>query len=152
MTDRHPPKHLILADGDFGPMTSKTANSIIRFQPDRVVGVLDRTTAESPTLTGVKEYQTDDDTNVTLRLQTSCADNSDGTTTVYATAMREVNIVQAEKQHRSAGIGWATVTVPAGSARILRPQSRETVQDPDFYKRFYALVSKYAEEDARTAR
>lgn len=45
MTDRHSPKHLILADGDFGPMTSKTANSIIRFQPDRVVGVLDRQTA-----------------------------------------------------------------------------------------------------------
>jgi uncharacterized NAD-dependent epimerase/dehydratase family protein len=45
VTDRHPPKHLILADGDFGPMTSKTANSIIRFQPDRVVGVLDRNTA-----------------------------------------------------------------------------------------------------------
>jgi uncharacterized NAD-dependent epimerase/dehydratase family protein len=36
------PKHLILADGDFGPMTSKTANSVIRYQPDRVVAVLDR--------------------------------------------------------------------------------------------------------------
>ncbi len=36
------PRHLILADGDFGPLTSKTANSIIRFQPDRVVAVLDR--------------------------------------------------------------------------------------------------------------
>jgi uncharacterized NAD-dependent epimerase/dehydratase family protein len=36
------PRYLILADGDFGPMTSKTANSIIRFLPDRVVGVLDR--------------------------------------------------------------------------------------------------------------
>ena len=35
-------RHLILADGDFGPLTSKTANSIIRFQPDRVVAVLDR--------------------------------------------------------------------------------------------------------------
>jgi len=38
-------RHLILADGDFGPMTSKTANSIIRYQPDRVVAVLDRKTA-----------------------------------------------------------------------------------------------------------
>lgn len=38
----NPPRHLILADGDFGPMTSKTANSIIRYQPDRVVAVLDR--------------------------------------------------------------------------------------------------------------
>ena len=36
------PRYLILADGDFGPMTSKTANSIIRYLPDRVVGVLDR--------------------------------------------------------------------------------------------------------------
>lgn len=37
-----PPRHLIVADGDFGPMTSKTANSVIRYQPDRVVAVLDR--------------------------------------------------------------------------------------------------------------
>jgi uncharacterized NAD-dependent epimerase/dehydratase family protein len=36
------PRLLILADGDFGPMTSKTANSVIRFLPDRTVGVLDR--------------------------------------------------------------------------------------------------------------
>ena len=35
-------RHLILADGDFGPMTSKTANSIIRYQAERVVAVLDR--------------------------------------------------------------------------------------------------------------
>ena len=99
----------------------------------------------------MKEFQPDDDTNVTLRLQTSCADNNDGTSTIYATAMREVNQVQAEKQHRSAGIGWATITVPAGSARVLKPLSRETVTDPEFYKRFYALVSKLAEEDAAAA-
>ncbi|HEX3850096.1 MAG TPA: DUF1611 domain-containing protein, partial [Polyangiaceae bacterium] len=36
------PRYLLLADGDFGPMTSKTANSIIRFHPDRVTAVLDR--------------------------------------------------------------------------------------------------------------
>jgi uncharacterized NAD-dependent epimerase/dehydratase family protein len=36
------PRYLILADGDFGPMTSKTANSIIRYLPERTVGVLDR--------------------------------------------------------------------------------------------------------------
>ena len=38
-------RYLILADGDFGPMTSKTANSVIRYLPDRVVAVLDRTQA-----------------------------------------------------------------------------------------------------------
>ncbi|HEU4682417.1 MAG TPA: DUF1611 domain-containing protein [Gemmatimonadales bacterium] len=36
------PRFFILADGDFGPMTSKTANSVIRYLPERVVGVLDR--------------------------------------------------------------------------------------------------------------
>src|SRR3954453_8986150 len=36
------PRYLIIADGDFGPMTSKTANSVIRYQPERVVSVLDR--------------------------------------------------------------------------------------------------------------
>jgi uncharacterized NAD-dependent epimerase/dehydratase family protein len=36
------PRFLIIADGDFTPMTSKTANSVIRYLPDRTVGVLDR--------------------------------------------------------------------------------------------------------------
>jgi uncharacterized NAD-dependent epimerase/dehydratase family protein len=36
------PRFLIVADGDFSPMTSKTANSVIRYLPDRTVGVLDR--------------------------------------------------------------------------------------------------------------
>jgi len=38
----HRPKYLIIADGEFAPMTSKTANSVIRYLPERVVGVLDR--------------------------------------------------------------------------------------------------------------
>jgi D-glutamate N-acetyltransferase len=39
------PRFLIVADGDFAPMTSKTANSVIRYRPDRTVGVLDRSQA-----------------------------------------------------------------------------------------------------------
>ena len=39
------PRYLIIADGDFGPMTSKTANSIIRYHPERTVAVLDRNEA-----------------------------------------------------------------------------------------------------------
>ena len=34
-------KFLVLADGQFGPMTSKTANACIRYSPERVVAVLD---------------------------------------------------------------------------------------------------------------
>jgi uncharacterized NAD-dependent epimerase/dehydratase family protein len=36
------PKFLILADKEFSPETSKTANSIIRYLPNQVVGVVDR--------------------------------------------------------------------------------------------------------------
>jgi uncharacterized NAD-dependent epimerase/dehydratase family protein len=39
------PRYLILADGLFGPDTSKTANACIRYTPDRVVGVIDATRA-----------------------------------------------------------------------------------------------------------
>jgi uncharacterized NAD-dependent epimerase/dehydratase family protein len=38
-------RFLILADGEFGPLTSKTANSVIRYLPDRVVAVVDRVAA-----------------------------------------------------------------------------------------------------------
>src|SRR5437667_9540582 len=42
-----PQRHrfLILADGQFGPLTSKTANSCIRYFPERIVAVFDRTEA-----------------------------------------------------------------------------------------------------------
>ena len=39
------PRFLIIADGEFSPMTSKTANSVIRYLPERVVGVVDRVNA-----------------------------------------------------------------------------------------------------------
>lgn len=41
----HGSRFLILADGEFGPLTSKTANSVIRYLPERIVAVVDRVTA-----------------------------------------------------------------------------------------------------------
>lgn len=38
-------RFLILADGEFDPLGSKTANSVIRYLTDRVVGVMDHTKA-----------------------------------------------------------------------------------------------------------
>ncbi len=35
-------RFLIVADGEFGPLTSKTANSCIRYFPERIVAVFDR--------------------------------------------------------------------------------------------------------------
>src|SRR3989454_9378491 len=44
---RHAATHrfLVIADGQFGLMTSKTANCCIRYMPERIVGVLDRAQA-----------------------------------------------------------------------------------------------------------
>jgi uncharacterized NAD-dependent epimerase/dehydratase family protein len=39
------PRYLILADENFGPQTSKTANACIRYTPQHVVGVIDRARA-----------------------------------------------------------------------------------------------------------
>src|SRR6476661_6511153 len=38
-------RFLILAEGDFGPMSSKTANAFIRYAPQEVVAVLDSTSS-----------------------------------------------------------------------------------------------------------
>jgi uncharacterized NAD-dependent epimerase/dehydratase family protein len=42
MLEPHRHRFLIIADGQFGPLTSKTANSCIRYLPERVVAVFDR--------------------------------------------------------------------------------------------------------------
>ena len=42
MTSAANHRFLIIADGQFHPLTSKTANSCIRYFPQRIVGVLDR--------------------------------------------------------------------------------------------------------------
>lgn len=39
------PRFLIIADGEFSAMTSKTANSVIRYLPERVIAVVDRVNA-----------------------------------------------------------------------------------------------------------
>ena len=42
MTTPNTHRFLIVADGPFGPLTSKTANSCLRYFPERIVAVLDR--------------------------------------------------------------------------------------------------------------
>ena len=100
-------------------------------------------------MTGTKESQPDSDTNVTMRLQATCVDNRDGTSTVFATASQEVSKLQTVMHSMTAGVSIATISVPSGTDRSLRVQKRETVQDRKFYERFYALVQQYAHEERR---
>src|SRR5580704_11883895 len=106
--------------------------------------------SEAGVLTGTKDYQPEEKLNVTVRLQTSCADNKDGTSIVFATADREESKLQKMKQTTSAGIGPATITMPAGSAKVLGVVRRETITDPNFYNSFFALVENYVAQDGRS--
>jgi hypothetical protein len=104
--------------------------------------MLDRST-ESGVLTGTRDFQPDPKLNVSYHLQTTCADNRDGTSIVFVTATREDSQLQRMKQSTSMGIGPATLTMPSGSARVLGTVRRETIQDPSFYTRFFDLVQGF---------
>ena len=110
--------------------------------------MLDRS-SEPGVLTGTRDYQPSEKVNVTVRLQATCADNRDGTSIVFATAEREESKLQKMKQTTSAGIGPATITMPAGSAKVLGVIKRETISDPKFYNSFFALVGGYVAQEQR---
>lgn len=98
-------------------------------------------------LTGSRDEQPKPKLNVTVRLQTTCADNKNGTSIVFVTASREENKLQKMKQTTSMGVGPATLTMPSGSAEVLGTVRRETIKDPNYYNQFFALVQQYADQE-----
>jgi hypothetical protein len=106
--------------------------------------------SEPGVLTGTRDYQPTDKLNVTVHLQTTCADNRNGTSIVFVTAEREESKLQKMKQTTSAGIGPATITMPSGSAKVLGTVRRETIQDSNFYNSFFALVQGYVAQEGQS--
>jgi hypothetical protein len=102
---------------------------------------------DSVVLTGTRDFQPKPKLNVTVRLQATCADNKDGTSIVFATAVREESELQKMKQSTSVGIGPATLTMPSGSAQVLGVVRRETLHDSGFYDRFFSLVQGFADQE-----
>jgi hypothetical protein len=108
--------------------------------------MLDRP-GDAGVLTGSKDEQPKPKLNVTTRLQTTCADNRNGTSIVFVTATREENKLQKMKQSTSMGVGPATLTMPSGSAEVLGTVSRQTIKDPGYYQQFFALVQSFANQE-----
>jgi hypothetical protein len=98
-------------------------------------------------LTGSREEQPKPKLNVTIRLQTTCADNRNGTSIVFVTATREESQLQKMRQSTSVGVGPATLTMPVGSAEVLGTVRRATITDPNFYHEFFTLVQGYMEQE-----
>ena len=108
--------------------------------------MLDRSNEEG-VLTGTRDFQPSPKLNLSYHLQTTCADNRDGTSIVFVTATREDSQLQKMRQTTSLGVGPATLTMPSGSARVLGTVRRETIKDPDFYQKFFELVQGYIGEE-----
>lgn len=108
--------------------------------------------ADNGVLTGSRDFQPEPKLNVTVHMQTTCADNRDGTSVVFVTAMREDSQLQKMKQSTSVGVGPATLTMPSGSAQVLGTVRRETIHDPAFYTRFFGVVQSLADQEAVTQR
>jgi hypothetical protein len=108
--------------------------------------MLDRSN-DNGVLTGTRDFQPNPKLNVSYRLQTTCADNRDGSSIVFVTAQREDSELQKMKQTTSVGVGPATLTMPSGSARVLGTVRRETITDPGFYNTFFTLVQGYVDQE-----
>ena len=108
--------------------------------------MLDRSN-DNGVLTGTRDFQPNPKLNVSYRLQTTCADNRDGSSIVFVTAEREDSELQKMKQTTSVGVGPATLTMPSGSARVLGTVRRETITDAGFYSTFFTLVQGYVDQE-----
>src|ERR1700733_5091112 len=145
----HPPPPLFTADAPFSRNFSGSGDEVCWSVKRALLSqgyMLDRPN-DGGVLTGSRDEQPKPKLNVTTRLQTTCADNRNGTSIVFVTAEREENKLQKMKQTTSVGVGPATLTMPAGSARVLGTVRRETVKDPVFYNQFFGLVQNYVDQE-----
>lgn len=145
----HPPPQHFSASAPFSKIFTGSGDTVCWSVKRALLSqgyMLDRPN-DGGVLTGSRDEQPSDKLNVTTRLQTTCADNRNGTSIVFVTAEREENALQKMKQTTSVGVGPATLTMPSGSARVLGTVRRETIKDPNFYGQFFGLVQNYADQE-----
>ncbi len=145
----HPPPRQFTADAPYSRNFAGTGDAVCWSVKRALLSqgyMLDRPN-DSGVMTGSRDQQPTPKLNITTRLQTTCADNRNGTSIVFVTATREQNQLQKMQQSTSMGVGPATLTLPSGSAKVLGTVRRETISDPDFYNQFFALVQNFADQE-----
>jgi hypothetical protein len=145
----HPPPRQFAADAPFSHNFSGSGDAVCWSVKRALLSqgyMLDRPN-DAGVMTGSRDQQPKPKVNVTTRLQTTCADNRNGTSIVFVTATREENELQKMKQSTSVGVGPATLTMPSGSAKVLGTVRRETITDPNFYAQFFILVQGYVDQE-----
>ena len=147
--EHHPPPQQFTAGAPFSRTFTGSGDAVCWSVKRALLSqgyMLDRPN-DAGVLTGSKDEQPKPKLNVTTRLQTTCADNRNGTSIVFVTATREENKLQKMKQSTSMGVGPATLTMPSGSAEVLGTVSRQTIKDPGYYEQFFTLVQSFADQE-----
>ena len=145
----HPPPQQFSASAPFSKTFTGSGDTVCWSVKRALLSqgyMLDRP-SDGGVLTGSRDEQPKPKLNVTLRLQTTCADNKNGTSIVFVSAQREENKLQKMKQSTSMGVGPATLTMPSGSAEVLGTVRRETIKDPAYYNEFFGLVQQYVDQE-----
>ena len=91
-----------------------------------------------------KNFQPDDEINVTIELNVVCKDYLSGSM-VFAKAVQTKYELKKSRQTTSLGIpSVGSISLPMGkTTESLVKVGGETVSDPAFYQRFFALVRSY---------
>lgn len=91
-----------------------------------------------------KAFQPDQETNVILQFNVVCKGNRD-TATVFANAVQTRYELKKTSQSTSLSVpSVGAISLPWGDKTEAQVQvGSETVSDPDFYDRFFALLERY---------
>ena len=79
----------------------------------------------------------------------NCLANNDGTSTVYATALRSAYEMKKSSSSASVGVSvFGSLSLPIGqSADGMVKTTEETITDPAFYRDFFAALRANLEEN-----
>ncbi|WP_254460410.1 DUF2242 domain-containing protein [Xanthomonas sacchari] len=105
--------------------------------------VVSKATADA--VEGTKNFQPNDDLHEQLELRVSCVGHGQDESWVFVSALQDRYALKKSPTSASVGVGvLGSVSLPIGSSddSMVRVAS-STVQDSDFYKRFFQLMSEY---------
>lgn len=92
-----------------------------------------------------KSFQPDDEIHTQLNVRATCVPRSGGDALVFVNAVQDRYALKSQANQASVGVGvFGSVSVPIGSsnANLVRVASN-TVQNQDFYRRFFERVKFY---------
>ncbi|CTP85711.1 DUF2242 domain-containing protein [Xanthomonas graminis] len=101
--------------------------------------------ATADAVEGTKNFQPNQDSHEQLELRVSCVAHGQDESWVFVSALQDRYALKKSATSASVGVGvLGSVSLPVGSSddSLVRVAS-STVQDGDFYKRFFELMAQY---------